>query len=149
MEEKRTIHIIFYILFSMLLWFLVTFAVGFEFNLAAWLASVNTLALISILYAALFALLFFILLWAAEKVFITMLIVMLALEIFIFGNDRFTSYPEFLYAIPISILLYSVFTFLPLWMIEHSLKKHTHSLIGMTLAFILVILFNYIAFPIV
>lgn len=140
---------ILYIILSVVFWMALTFTVGFEFNVGAWFTSFTTLIILSTLYALLFAFLFFGLLWASEKVFLAMLFAMLALEIFLFRNADFYHSPEFLYAIPLALVLYSLCTFAPLWIVERKISTHKWTLALMTAVYAIVLLLNYLKIDVV
>lgn len=140
---------ILYIILTIVLWMVLTFSIGFEFNVSAWFTSFTTLFVLSALYALLFAFLFFGVLWASEKVFLAMLFVMLALEILLFQNADFYHSPEFLYAIPLALVLYSTCTFLPLWIIERKLASRKWTLVLMAVVYSAVLVLNYLKIDVV
>ncbi len=112
-----------YIILSFIFWVIVEYITVWHARLAEW---ISYMPFILFLYLGIILIFYFFIKkdWSEKRLFIVMLIVMYVFEIFIWSNPLL--FNIFLF-IPVSLLLISIWgclTFIPLWIVNRTLKEH-------------------------
>ena len=133
-----------YFLLAFLAWIIVDFtttaAIG---NPSSYYSTYMPALLIFYLgYPLIFSLLIYKFKLKPKKLFISMIIGIILVEIIFSGNTLFFSFPLLLLIIPISLAYYSMVTFVPLWITEKKLKQNKKWFIVILIIYIIGSLLN-------
>lgn len=118
-----------YILVSFILWMVVEYVTVWHAKLAEWTALMPYVLIQYLVIIAVFWLVLFRQRWSEKRTFLLMLAVMYALE-FVWQNPLLLNPLTF---IPASLLLASIWgflTFIPWWLVQHTLKRHTRQVVA-------------------
>jgi hypothetical protein len=127
-----------YFLLSALLWILVDFGTAGGFRLAYFQEYSLTLLLFYLGFPLIFTLLIFRLHWNEKRLFFATLIEIVIVEILFTRNPLVMSYPSFLWAIPMAILVYLPLTYFPLWIVQKEIGRHRFLVIALSLVELIV-----------
>ncbi len=133
-----------YFLLGILFWVVVDFTTVFIPDFQKWFSFMPTIWLFYILYPLLFAFLFYKTKLKHRYLFIIMLIISFSIELTFFHNALLYTFPIMLLAIPFSIAIYSLITFVPFWITEKKVRKNKKKTILMVIIWIIITILTLI-----
>lgn len=113
-----------YFFAGMLLWIVVDYTTAFNPNTQEWFRHMPLICAFYVGYPLLFATVIYRKHWTPRRVFGLMVLTTLVMEIAFFGNALLFTFPVMLIMIPLALAVYSLLTYLPLWIVEHQLKEN-------------------------
>lgn len=126
-----------YLLLSIVFWIAVDIGVGYKFDVARWSSNISTAWVFYLLWPLLFYYLFYFRLWDTPRALILIAVLSYIIEAVLLNNFYLYNLPHLLLYIPVTILLYSFITLVPLWIAQGSARQHIVKILFM-LAVILV-----------
>ena len=113
-----------YFFTASLFWFVVDFTTAFSPDVGRWISYMPAIWIFYFGSPLLFAGLIYRKKWSDKQIFIPMLLVLLLLEIILFGNVLLFTFPLLLIMIPIAVCIYSFITYVPRWIVDTRLKEN-------------------------
>lgn len=107
-----------------LFWVVVDFTMAFNLNVQDW---IRHMPLVWVFYPGsplLFSYLIYGRKWGDRKLFLSLVLLMLALEILVFNNALLFTFPAMLIFLPAAICIYSLITYVPRWIADGKIKEH-------------------------
>jgi hypothetical protein len=132
-----------YFLLSIVFWVAVDYTTVFNPDFGRWMAHMPLIWVFYLGCPLIFSWLIYKRNWQGRKLFIAVLVCMVACELILFNNSLLYTFPIMLIMIPIAICIYSFITYLPMWITDGSLRNHKGWTIFLTMIWLIVALLNY------
>jgi hypothetical protein len=121
-----------YFLLCLVLWVIVDWGTAGGFRPAYIEKFGLSLLVFYIGYPALFSILIFIFRLGERLLFAATLAAIFIIEVIFTGNPLLTSFPQLLFGIPLSIMVYAPLTFFPLWIVRRQVDRHKRIMMFLT-----------------
>jgi hypothetical protein len=113
-----------YFLICVLLWVIVDWGTAGGFRPAYFEKFGFSLLVFYIGYPAVFSILVFVFHWGEGLLFAATLAAIFIIEVVFTGNPLLTLFPQLLFGIPLSIMVYAPLTYFPLWIVRREAGRH-------------------------
>ncbi len=120
-----------YLLLAIALWILVDIGVGYKFDLSRWSEQLSTAWLFYLLWPLLFYYLFYFRLWDTPRALILVALLSYFIEAVLLNNFYLYNLPHLLLYVPVTIILYSFITLVPLWIARRQTRTHAVKILFM------------------
>jgi hypothetical protein len=117
-----------YFLISVLAWIVVEQTTAFYFDLERWVSYMPDIWAFYLGFPLLLTVLIYRLKFTGARLFSAVVLQLIVVEILFTGNAMLFTFPMLLLAIPIGLVIYSIITYVPLWIVENSLKEHKRAM---------------------
>ena len=135
---------LYYLIYGIICWVIVDFTTVFNPNLQKWISYWPTIWLFYILFPLMFSLLIYKVKINDKQLFLCIIIEIIISEVILFQNQLLFTFPIMLLAIPISLCIYTLITFLPKWIVEKKLKENQRMVIFLIVIWILISIITFI-----
>lgn len=135
---------LYYLIYGIICWVIVDFTTVFNPNLQRWISYWPTIWLFYILFPLMFSLLIYKVKINDKQLFLCIIIEIIISEVILFQNQLLFTFPIMLLAIPLSLCIYTLITFLPKWIVEKKLKENQRMVIFLIVIWILISIITFI-----
>jgi len=135
---------IYYFVYGIICWVIVDFTTVFNPNLQRWISYWPTIWLFYILFPLIFSLLIYKAKISNKQLFICTIVEIIISEVILFQNQLLFTFPIMLLAIPVSLCIYTLITFLPKWIVEKELNENRKLIIFLIIVWILISIITFI-----
>ena len=135
---------LYYLIYGIICWVIVDFTTVFNPNLQKWISYWPTIWLFYILFPLMFSLLIYKVKINDKQLFLCIIIEIIISEVILFQNQLLFTFPIMLLAIPLSLCIYTLITFLPKWIVEKKLKENQRMVIFLIVVWILISIITFI-----
>lgn len=122
---------------------LVDYTTAFNPDWQRWVAHMPAVWIFYLTYPLLFTWLIFKRRCRGWRLALVVLTAALLLEIVVFNNPLFDAFPLNLLMIPLAFAIYAFITYIPLWLVEGSLRRYAGRTLLLTLVWMLISLLTY------
>jgi hypothetical protein len=135
---------LYYLIYGIICWVIVDFTTVFNPNLQKWISYWPTIWLFYILFPLIFSFLIYKVKINDKQLFLCIIIEIIISEVILFQNQLLFTFPIMLLAIPLSLCIYTLITFLPKWIVEKKLKENQRMVIFLIVVWILISIITFI-----
>ena len=135
---------LYYLIYGIICWVIVDFTTVFNPNLQRWISYWPTIWLFYILFPLMFSFLIYKVKINDKQLFLCIIIEIIISEVILFQNQLLFTFPIMLLAIPLSLCIYTLITFLPKWIVEKKLKENQRMVIFLIVVWILISIITFI-----
>jgi hypothetical protein len=132
-----------YFFMAVLWWVLVDYTTAFNPDVGNWVRHMPLIWVFYLGYPLLFAHVIYDRHWKPRRVFALMVVLTLLLELLFFRNMLLVVFPAMLFFIPLALIIYSLITFLPQWIVEHRVKQHRKRVIFMIVVWLIISILSF------
>jgi hypothetical protein len=140
-NNKKWLH---YFVYGIICWVIVDFTTVFNPNLQRWISYWPTIWLFYTLFPLGFSLLIYKVKINDKQLFLCTIIEIMISEVILFQNRLIFTFPIMLLALPISLCIYTLITFLPKWIEEKKLKENHKVIIFLITVWVLISIITFI-----
>ncbi|MFX0071452.1 MAG: hypothetical protein ACFFAO_10220 [Candidatus Hermodarchaeota archaeon] len=134
---------LYYLFYGIICWVIVDFTTVFNPNIQRWISYWPTIWLFYILFPLIFSILIYKVKINDKQLFLCTIIEIIISEIILFQNPMLFTFPIMLLAIPFSLCIYTLITFLPKWIVEKKLNENKRIVIFLIIIWILISLITF------
>jgi hypothetical protein len=117
-----------YFLVSVLAWIFIEQTTAFYFDLGRWVSYMPDIWVFYLGFPLLLTILIYRLKFRGARLFAAVVLQLIVVEILFTGNAMLFTFPMLLLAIPIGLAIYSIITYVPLWIVENSIREHKRAM---------------------
>ncbi|MBI9050990.1 MAG: hypothetical protein JEZ00_16330 [Anaerolineaceae bacterium] len=132
-----------YFLLGTLFWVIVDYTTVFNPDFPRWVAHMPLVWVFYLGYPLLFAWLIYKQNFAGKKLFFSMIIATVFCELIAFQNTLLYTFPIMLIMIPLAVCIYTLITYVPMWLVNGKLKQHWRLSLFLTIVWLLIAFLNY------
>ena len=133
-----------YVLTGTLAWVLVDFTTAFNPDVQRWIEHMPLIWVFYIGYPLLFAFLIYKRRWSDGRITSVMLVSAFVIEVVLSDNALLYTFPIMLVMNPVAVVIYSLVTFVPKWLVEGEIRNRTKTTILLVAVWIVVSILNFV-----
>jgi len=133
-----------YVLTGTLAWVVVDFTTAFNPDVQRWIEHMPLIWVFYIGYPLLFAFLIYKRRWSDGRITSVMLVSAFVIEVVLSDNALLYTFPIMLVMNPVAVVIYSLVTFVPKWLVEGEIRNRTKTTILLVAVWIVVSILNFV-----